>query len=147
MKYRLFLTAFSIATIMLFSIAALFAAEITFTWTNLRGLNSKTGQMTAELRQANGKKVRIPGFMVPLDDMSYNMVKEFILVPNPLACIHVPPPPPNQMVYVKMQKQKAQVLFGRPIWVYGTLKITATKSPFGKVSYQLLADKTTKYTR
>ena len=41
--------------------------------------------------------------MVPLED-DLDVVTEFLLVPYAGACIHVPPPPPNQIVYVKMDK-------------------------------------------
>ena len=49
-----------------------------------------------------GKKIRIDGFMVPLE-FDYGealTVEEFVLVPDAGMCIHVPPPPPNQMIFV-----------------------------------------------
>ena len=50
----------------------------------------------------NGKIVRIPGYIVPLET-SGSGVTEFILVPYVGACIHVPPPPANQLVFVTTQ--------------------------------------------
>ncbi len=47
-------------------------------------------------------KVKIPGFVVPLVVNDNGVVSEFFLVPYFGACIHVPPPPPNQIVYVKL---------------------------------------------
>jgi hypothetical protein len=75
------------------------ATEIS--WKTLRGLNLKSGKMSDLLTKLNGKPVKIPGFMVPLDDMEYESVGRFLLVPDPQSCIHVPPPPANQMIFVK----------------------------------------------
>ena len=57
-------------------------------------------RVVAEL---NGKRVRIGGYVVPLD-FEATTIKEFLLVPFVGACIHVPPPPANQIVYVKADK-------------------------------------------
>jgi hypothetical protein len=50
----------------------------------------------------DGTKVRIPGYIVPLEADDQGRLTEFFLVPFLGACIHVPPPPPNQIVYVKL---------------------------------------------
>ena len=49
----------------------------------------------------NGTKVRIPGYVVPLDFNAESEHKEFLLVPYCGACLHTPPPPPNQILFVK----------------------------------------------
>ncbi len=51
----------------------------------------------------DGQRVQIGGYVVPLD-FDATTVKEFLLVPFVGACIHVPPPPANQIVYVKAEK-------------------------------------------
>ncbi len=51
----------------------------------------------------NGKTIALAGFVVPLD-LDSTLVREFLLVPYIGACIHVPPPPPNQIVFVKAAK-------------------------------------------
>ena len=48
----------------------------------------------------NGAQVRIPGYVLPLE-FEGTRVREFLLVPYVGACIHVPAPPPNQMVFVR----------------------------------------------
>lgn len=97
--------------------------------------SSTTGSSPAW--QLQGKRIAIPGFMVPLEDDAQE-VTEFLLVPYAGACIHVPPPPPNQMVYVKLiHGGKAKMSFTEPIVVTGTLKISTVKSPYGDVSYNL----------
>ncbi len=50
----------------------------------------------------DGKLITIPGFVIPLEGDD-KKVTEFLLVPFLGACIHVPPPPPNQIVYVKYE--------------------------------------------
>jgi hypothetical protein len=109
-------------------------------WRLLGQMDYVTGKSGSELEALNGREVKIPGFMVPLED-SQKAVTEFLLVPSPQACIHVPAPPPNQMVYVKMRAgaQGAEVAFG-PIWVYGTLNLVTKKSMYGEASFELIGD-------
>ena len=114
-------------------------APVTVTWQTLQTLNFNLpqSQQKAPVLQLAGKRVSIPGFMVPLED-DLNQVTEFLLVPYAGACIHVPPPPPNQIVYVKMLKTtKVHVTFTDPIVVTGTLQILTVQSPYGDVSYDL----------
>jgi len=107
-------------------------------WKSLRGYNLKTGKISTLLQGLNGKVIQIPGFIVPLDDMSYESVGRFLLVPDPQACIHVPPPPANQMIYVVMKGgKKAPISTGMPVILTGDLKIKAIRSQFGTVSFQV----------
>jgi uncharacterized protein len=121
------------------------ATEIS--WKTLRGYNLKSGKMSSTLTRLNGKSVSIPGFMVPLDDMAYESVGRFLLVPDPQACIHVPPPPANQMIYVVMKdKKKARVTWGMPVVLSGDIRVKAIRSQFGVVSYQVSGDSVRPYT-
>lgn len=105
-------------------------------WRVLGELDYITGKAPDTLTKFAGTQVKIPGFMVPLED-SQKEVSEFLLVPTPQACIHVPAPPPNQMVYVKMKSgKKAEVPYG-PIWVYGQLNLVTKKSMYGDASFEL----------
>jgi hypothetical protein len=115
-------------------------------WKTLRGLNLKTGKMSEMLAKLNGKPIKIPGFMVPLDDMEYESVGRFLLVPDPQACIHVPPPPANQMIFVVMKgKKKAPVAWGMPVVLTGDLKVKSIRSQFGVVSFQVAGDSVKPY--
>lgn len=108
-------------------------------WRNLGELDYITGKAPDTIKKFDGQKVKIPGFMVPLEDNMKN-VSEFLLVPTPQACIHVPAPPPNQMVYVKMKEgHRAEVPFG-PIWVHGQLNIVTKKSMYGDASFELVGE-------
>jgi hypothetical protein len=113
-------------------------------WQALRNLDYETGHMTGDLSKLNGAKVAIPGFVVPLEDEDSGLA-EFLLVPSPKACIHVPPPPPNQMVMVRMKSGNAPKREWGPVWVRGTLRIEESTSGFGKVSFLLLGDEAEKY--
>jgi uncharacterized protein len=106
-------------------------------WRMLRELNYRTGKITPSLKALDGKMVKIPGYMVPLEDES-EIVTEFLLVPYVGACIHTPPPPPNQIVQVKMQNaKKVKMSFWDPVWIHGKLAIETVKSPYGDVGFQL----------
>ncbi|MAF33487.1 MAG: DUF3299 domain-containing protein [Desulfobacterales bacterium] len=79
---------------------------------------------TAIAEELNGQRVRIPGYLLPLE-MSDTKVKEFLLVPYIGACIHVPPPPLNQIVYVNIiQKEGYRVkTMYEPVWVSGEISV------------------------
>lgn len=103
-------------------------------WRLLGELDYVTGKAPGELQALDGKEVKIPGFMVPLED-NQKAVTEFLLVPSPQACIHVPPPPPNQMVLINMDSSaNAKVEFG-PIWVYGRLSLHSKRHMYGESSF------------
>ncbi len=108
-------------------------------WDVLAGLDFNTGEVSAELQPFVDKEVKIPGYMVPLEDFS-SEVSEFLLVPYVGACVHTPPPPPNQLVYVKMKgDEKVTVSFWDPIWIVGTLEIEETTNVYGSVSFRMAA--------
>lgn len=88
------------------------------------------------VHELNGKRVKIPGYVVPLD-FSGTALSEFILVPYFGACIHVPPPPSNQIVYVKTEDPfKAKRMFV-PVWVTGTMSTDAHLNDVGDAGYTI----------
>jgi hypothetical protein len=104
-------------------------------WEDLQRLDVRTGKMPASLKKLDGAVVRVPGYIIPLED-SLQSVSEFLLVPYPLACIHVPAPPPNLIVHVKMDNGK-KVPFDlfEPVWTRGQLKIQRTRNVYTESSY------------
>jgi uncharacterized protein len=126
-----------------FLAAAVQGGAASVTWSTLKTLNSS--QPNSAAQALNNKQVAIPGFMVPLEDDA-DQVTEFILVPFAGACIHVPPPPPNQMIYVKLARhQKAKMSFSDPILVTGTLHVTTVQSPYGDISFNMDGDSVKPY--
>ena len=96
------------------------------------------GKSAPVVPELNGKRVRIPGFAVPLD-FDGAEVFEFLLVPYFGACIHVPPPPANQIVYVKSQKSYSTEQIHEPVWVTGRLSTEAFYNDVGDAGYTLQA--------
>jgi hypothetical protein len=82
---------------------------------------------SAIVEELNGQAVRIPGYLLPLE-ITDARVTEFLLVPYIGACIHVPPPPPNQIVYVKVVSQKGykKKRLYDPVWVTGKISVMST---------------------
>ena len=87
-----------------------------------------------------GKSIKIPGFAVPLEgDDGFEYVKEFLLVPTYGACIHVPPPPPNQVIHVILDKPVYIEKLMYAVWVSGIVEIgeyfLEGSSEFGQQTY------------
>ncbi|NDE01908.1 MAG: DUF3299 domain-containing protein, partial [Gammaproteobacteria bacterium] len=78
---------------------------------------------------------------VPLDVGKDGLVTEFFLVPYFGACIHVPPPPPNQIVYVRMNKGIALDSIYEAYWITGRMKVSRKATRLGASAYQLDASK------
>lgn len=85
-----------------------------------RVIKQRYEQARAVKRELNGKTIRISGYLLPLE-VEETTVTEFLLVPWVGACIHTPPPPPNQIVYVKMSKPLKDIDLFIPITVTGQL--------------------------
>ncbi|MEP1448685.1 MAG: DUF3299 domain-containing protein [Paraglaciecola sp.] len=85
----------------------------------------------------DGKLVKIPGFVVPLEGTNKN-TSEFLLVPYFGACIHVPPPPANQIVYVKFSKAVPIDRLNDAVWVTGTLSTRGWEGDLATVGYSLV---------
>ena len=88
----------------------------------------------------NGKIVRLPGFIVPIDTVG-TAVTAFILVPYVGACMHVPPPPANQLVFVTTpDPYEAEGLYA-PVNVTGMFGVSAMHTHLAQVGYALSAEK------
>jgi uncharacterized protein len=89
--------------------------------------------------------VRMPGFVVPIGTPSNGLVTEFFLVPYIGACIHVPPPPPNQMVYVTSASGIAADAIHEAYWVTGKMRIESRTTSLGTAAYAVSASKVELY--
>jgi hypothetical protein len=94
----------------------------------------------AVVASLDNTRVHIGGYIVPLDFDATN-VKEFLLVPFVGACIHVPPPPANQIIYVKSAQGFDVKGTFDPVWVTGTLKVTPAFTGLAEAGYSLDAEK------
>ena len=106
-------------------------------WRTLAQLDYETGAYPETLGKFHGSTVQVPGFAVPLA-LDGKHLTELALVPQLGMCIHVPPPPPNQMVYVKLKKRVSyETLWMRPVWITGDFQIGATDGQFGAMGFTI----------
>ena len=88
-------------------------------------------QRSGVRRELNDRDIRIAGYMLPLEFDASGKVTEFLLLPYAGACIHTPPPPPNQIIHaITDQGFSADQLF-TPVWVSGMLKIEMHRQQVG----------------
>ena len=95
--------------------------------------------------ELDGRQVRLPGFVVPLEGDGVELT-EFFLVPYYGACIHVPPPPANQIVYVKVAEKDVRIRNAfDTVWVTGQLSAKNFESDLGNAGYHLDASQIEPY--
>ena len=83
------------------------------------------------------KAVKIPGFIVPLEFSDDQTITEFFLVPYFGACIHLPPPPPNQIIYISHPEGIQVEALYDPFWVYGVLDAGITENSTATSAYRI----------
>jgi uncharacterized protein len=93
----------------------------------------------------DGRIVRLPGFIVPLEIDAEGRVTEMFLVPFFGACIHVPPPAPNQIVYVILAAPLELGSMTDAYWVTGRLKASNRKTRLGSSAYEISNARTENY--
>lgn len=107
-------------------LSTLHAAEVK--WDILKGLEvdlkTKKQIISKELTPVIGKEITLKGYMMPLDYSNKN-ISEFLFMPYIPACMHVPPPPANQLVWVKMKKGAAIQPSVYPVELTGVIKVEA----------------------
>jgi hypothetical protein len=92
---------------------------------------------TRVVAKFNNQLVRIPGFVVPLEFDDEQTITQFFLVPYFGACIHMPPPPPNQLIYVSYPEGlKLEALYD-PFWITGLLKTSLVENETAISAYAI----------
>ena len=89
----------------------------------------------------NGQHIRLPGYIVPLEVSENGRTTEFLLVPYFGACIHVPPPPSNQIVHVRSENGVMLDTLYQPFWIEGLLRVEQSHSDLAESGYAMLAGK------
>lgn len=87
----------------------------------------------------NGAFVRLPGFVIPLEIGSAG-VTDFVLVPYVGACIHTPPPPPNQLIFAQTKTPWPSEELWSPVWVVGTMYTQLQSTEIAETGYALSVD-------
>lgn len=103
-------------------------------------LRAEQPASTGVLTDFNGQIVRLPGYMVPLETRGAG-VTAFILVPYVGACIHVPPPPANQLVFVTTSEPYESSGLFEAVNVTGMFGTASTRTQLADIAYALSADK------
>lgn len=86
-------------------------------------------------RELEGKMIKIPGFVIPLEDDGEKIL-EFLLVPYHGACIHVPAPPSNQIIYVRVPGgTTAASKAYDTVWVTGRLTMEQIENDVAESGY------------
>lgn len=95
-------------------------------WSLLAEYDLEKNKAGMNLKKLIDQKVEVSGFMMPLDYSAKN-IKEFLLLPYVPSCSHVPPPPNNQIISVKVKgKQGVKPLY-YPVQMEGILKVSKSK--------------------
>ncbi len=85
----------------------------------------------------DGMNIRIPGYVVPLDFNAENKYKEFLLVPYFGACLHTPPPPPNQIIFVNADPAVKVSNIEEPFWIEGIMTTGEFSSDLASTAYEV----------
>jgi uncharacterized protein len=96
---------------------------------------------TRVVSKFDGQAVRIPGFVVPLEFDSGRHVTQFFVVPYFGACIHMPPPPPNQMLFAEYAEGFDLETMYDPVWISGVMTTTVFENETGTAAYAIKVDK------
>ncbi|MEM7567023.1 MAG: DUF3299 domain-containing protein [Pseudomonadota bacterium] len=84
----------------------------------------------------DGVTIRMAGYVTPVG-FDAEAVTEFLLVPFLGACIHVPPPPANQIVYATEATGLDIASMWEPVWITGTLRATPVATVLADVGYRI----------
>lgn len=96
------------------------------TWNDLNELDLNTNRPSRQLMKQLNSEVSIKGFIIPMDFDGQWRITELLLVPYIPSCMHIPPPPSNQMIHVKLHEAKKIDDPYIPIEAVGHLKIAKT---------------------
>ena len=91
------------------------------------------------------KKIRLPGYTVPFSYDAKAEISEFLLVPYFGACIHAPPPPPNQTIFVRTDKPILLKDLPQAVWVEGTMHAQKQESDLADAAYVIDLTRVEKY--
>lgn len=97
------------------------------------------------VKELNETKVRIPGYTVPFEYGANAEISEFLLVPYYGACLHAPPPPPNQTVFAITEEPIKLRNLAQAVWIEGTMYTQTQESDLADAAYTIRVDKVETY--
>lgn len=92
--------------------------------------------------ELHNQEIKLPGFVVPMDSDN-EKITDFLLVPYYGACIHVPPPPANQTVFVTGKESKYKLY--DTVWVTGKIVVERNQNELGDSGYSIIASDISPY--
>ncbi len=107
--------------------------EVNDTWSPVFDENAT--KLNAAL---DNQDIKMPGYIIPFD-IGVDGMTSFMLVPYVGACIHVPPPPPNQLVFVTTRTPWPSDKLWDAIWVSGRLRARLQSTELAEVGYEITA--------
>jgi hypothetical protein len=93
----------------------------------------------------DGLHVRMPGYILPINFQQSGQAREFLLLPYHGACVHYPPPPPNQIVYLTSDKPISFNNLWEPIYAEGVMSINRVDTDLAASAYSMQAIEITPY--
>jgi len=106
-----------------------------------KSLQPQGGAIRTDL---DGKQVRIAGFVTPLAFDGVEL-SDFFLAPYVGACIHVPPPPANQIILVSGAHGFELGSMSDPVWIEGELRAVPLSTEIADVGYQMVGPRITPF--
>lgn len=92
---------------------------------------------TRVIAAVNNVAVQMPAFIVPLAFDDEQKVTQFFMVPYFGACMHMPPPSPNQTIYVNYPQGFTLESITEPYLISGVLKTTLVSNELATAAYSL----------
>jgi hypothetical protein len=100
---------------------------------------------TRVIPEFNNRKIRLPGFIVPLDFDDHQVITTFLLVPFFGACIHLPPPPPNQIIFATYEPGLSLDDLSDAFFVEGTIFTELKEGDLATSAYSMTIDRILPY--
>ena len=97
--------------------------------------------------ELDGKRVKLPAYVTPLEFDGQTKMSEFLLVPYVGACIHVPPPPANQVVHANSESTIEIKSMYDAVWAVGTLRTETVKSDLAEAGYRIEIEEVLPYSQ
>ena len=85
----------------------------------------------------DGRAVSLRGYVVPLETDDAGRLTDFFFVPTRGACIHVPPPPPDQTVYVHLGEPIGSEEADSRHWLQGILRTSTHDADVASAAYSM----------
>jgi len=107
-------------------------------------IENQTGTFNV-VEDLDGVVARMPGYILPLDFAEHGQAREFLLLPFHGACVHYPPPPPNQIVYLRSAEPVRFASLWEPVWVEGRISIERVDTDLAASAYSMVLRSVTPY--